>query len=136
VGQVLEVKGMLQATLEAVPDAVILFDPQEQVISANQAARDCWISPAPCRSTGCRPNGWTCADSWTRRYGSSAHGLRRRVLAKSEGGLVPSVRACQPRLLMVLNNVLANALKYSPPRGEVVVSKMPGHGTEWSCILP
>ncbi len=28
VGQVLEVKGMLEATLEAVPDAVILFDPQ------------------------------------------------------------------------------------------------------------
>ena len=40
VGQVLEVKGMLEATLEAVPDAVILFDPQERVISANQAARE------------------------------------------------------------------------------------------------
>jgi NtrC-family two-component system sensor histidine kinase KinB len=40
VGQVLEVKGMLEATLEAVPDAVILLDPQEQVISANQAARE------------------------------------------------------------------------------------------------
>jgi NtrC-family two-component system sensor histidine kinase KinB len=39
VGQVLEVKGMLEATLEAVPDAVILFDPKERVISANQAAR-------------------------------------------------------------------------------------------------
>jgi NtrC-family two-component system sensor histidine kinase KinB len=39
VGQVLEVKGMLEATLEAVPDAVILFDPQERTISANQAAR-------------------------------------------------------------------------------------------------
>lgn len=40
VGQVLEVKGMLEATLEAVPDAVLLFDPQERVISANQAARE------------------------------------------------------------------------------------------------
>jgi NtrC-family two-component system sensor histidine kinase KinB len=39
VGQILEVKGMLEATLEAVPDAVILFDPKEHMISANQAAR-------------------------------------------------------------------------------------------------
>jgi NtrC-family two-component system sensor histidine kinase KinB len=39
VGQILEVKGMLEATLEAVPDAVILFDPKERMISANQAAR-------------------------------------------------------------------------------------------------
>jgi NtrC-family two-component system sensor histidine kinase KinB len=39
VAQVLEAKGMLEATLEAIPDAVLLFDAQEQVISANQAAR-------------------------------------------------------------------------------------------------
>src|SRR5262249_60535630 len=39
VAQVLEAKGMLEATLEAIPDAVLLFDTQEQVISANQAAR-------------------------------------------------------------------------------------------------
>jgi NtrC-family two-component system sensor histidine kinase KinB len=46
VGQVLEVKGMLEATLEAVPDAVILFDPKERVISANQAAREVLSLPA------------------------------------------------------------------------------------------
>jgi NtrC-family two-component system sensor histidine kinase KinB len=39
VAQVLEAKGMLEATLEAVPDAVLLFDPKERVISTNQAAR-------------------------------------------------------------------------------------------------
>jgi two-component system, NtrC family, sensor histidine kinase KinB len=39
VAQVLEAKGMLEATLEAVPDAVLLLDPKEHVISANQAAR-------------------------------------------------------------------------------------------------
>jgi len=39
VAQVLEAKGMLEATLEAVPDAVLLLDPKECVISANQAAR-------------------------------------------------------------------------------------------------
>ena len=39
VAQVLEAKGMLEATLEAIPDAVLLCDAQEQVISANQAAR-------------------------------------------------------------------------------------------------
>ena len=39
VAQVLEAKGMLEATLEAIPDAVLLFDAQERVISANQAAR-------------------------------------------------------------------------------------------------
>jgi NtrC-family two-component system sensor histidine kinase KinB len=39
VAQVLEAKGMLEATLEAIPDAVLLCDAQEQVVSANQAAR-------------------------------------------------------------------------------------------------
>jgi NtrC-family two-component system sensor histidine kinase KinB len=39
VAQLLEAKGMLEATLEAIPDAVLLCDAQEQVISANQAAR-------------------------------------------------------------------------------------------------
>jgi NtrC-family two-component system sensor histidine kinase KinB len=39
IAQVLEAKGMLEATLEAVPDAVLLFDPQERVLSTNQAAR-------------------------------------------------------------------------------------------------
>jgi NtrC-family two-component system sensor histidine kinase KinB len=39
VAQVLEAKGMLEATLEAIPDAVLLFDAQEQVLSTNQAAR-------------------------------------------------------------------------------------------------
>jgi NtrC-family two-component system sensor histidine kinase KinB len=39
VAQVLEAKSMLEATLEAVPDAVLLFDSQERIISANQAAR-------------------------------------------------------------------------------------------------
>jgi NtrC-family two-component system sensor histidine kinase KinB len=39
VAQVLEAKSVLEATLEAIPDAVLLCDAQEQVISANHAAR-------------------------------------------------------------------------------------------------
>ena len=39
VAQVLEAKGLLEATLEAIPDAVLLCNAQEQVVSANQAAR-------------------------------------------------------------------------------------------------
>ena len=39
VAQVLEAKGLLEATLEAIPDAVLLCNAQEHVVSANQAAR-------------------------------------------------------------------------------------------------
>ena len=39
VAQVLEAKGMLEATLEAIPDAVLLCNAQENRASANQAAR-------------------------------------------------------------------------------------------------
>jgi NtrC-family two-component system sensor histidine kinase KinB len=51
VAQVLEAKGMLEATLEAIPDAVLLFDAQEHVISANQAARTVLVLPDQDTST-------------------------------------------------------------------------------------
>jgi len=64
-------------------------------------------------------------DSVVHRMGPSLRGVRVRVVARDG---TPEIRADPVQVDQVLTNLLENAVRFSPPGGEVVVSVAPWHG--------